>query len=60
MENKTTPIEHELFRDIAERVYRETGVMVTHVSFDWFNSGAGAKEGYCCIMKTSVDSMKSR
>ena len=57
MKDKTP---HDLFREIAEKTYQESGVRIQQVLFDWFNPGIGAGEGSCCIIETRIDSVKSR
>ena len=49
---------HGLLRDLVEKIYRETGVMIEHVSFNWYNPGVGASEGACCVLETKIDSTK--
>jgi len=43
-------INHDLFKEIAEKIYRETGVMIRDVSLDWSPPG--------CVLEVKIDSVK--
>ena len=49
-------INHDLFKEIAEKIYRETGVMIRYVSLDWSGPGFGPETS--CVLEVKIDSVK--
>jgi len=50
---------HNIFKEIANKLYNETGVMVEHISFNWYDPGVIDSNARAChLLKVNVDSTK--
>lgn len=46
---------HDVFKEIANKIYHESGIMVRHISFDWYTDVFGNN---AALMGIDIDSTK--